>query len=149
MEKSFVNSKQIKVQGNSKIEAKKADIAKSMKGKSQKEIDDAVATSLTKDPILLNEKPNGVLLGICADPSLQRTKTDIIVSILDDGTEVAKISKNTLIDACAANAEADRLHGITYTVPLSSNAVMLEYRFQTRIDAIGDISGLSFYFKNQ
>lgn len=150
MNKAFVNSKQISIKGTAKVEEKKVDIAKDLKqkGKKQSEIDTAVSQVTTKEMILLQDKANGVLLGICTDPSLQKTKTDITISVFDDGTEIAKVSKNYLIDACAVKRESDRLAGITYVVPLFAHAIELDYNFQNRIDAVGDISGLSFYFKN-
>jgi len=142
MEKAFVNSQQIIVSGKQVFEAKVSEI-KTKVGTDQAKIDAALAI----EPILLNEKAFGLLLGIGVVPSLAKPSKVTVFSILDDRTEIAKIDKAYLIDACAVLRESDRLKGITYSVPLFEHAITLDYRFQNRIEAIGDISGLIFYFK--
>lgn len=142
MEKAFVNTKEIVISGKQVFEAKKAEIEKKFEQDKTK-IPEALAT----EPALLNDKANSLLLGICTIPGLKRDTKAVIFSILDDGTEVAKIDKNALIDACESNRSADKTKGITYSVALFEHAVVLNYRFQNRMEVIGDISGVQFFFK--
>lgn len=143
MEKAFVNTKENSISGTPLVEAKKKEVAKVV-GSDQTAID----TQFAKETILLKNGGTGVLLGIACDPKLQPTAKDVTITLLDDMTEVAKISKNTLIQACQKKAQEDIAVGITYVIPLYAHAISLEFRFQNRIDAQGDISGLFFYFKN-
>jgi len=142
MEKAFVNTKQTSVSGTNNFEAKKKELEKKLGNDTT-----AIDTALTKETILLKNGGTGILLGIGIDPKLQKTAKDIIITLFDDMTEVVEVSKNLLIEACQKNCIEDNLKGIKYLVPLLEHAVSLDYRFQNRIDAQGDISGLYFYFK--
>ena len=146
MDKSFVNSKHLRISGSTKIEAEKQKLPVPAE-LSEKEKKEFIEKSEIKTPILLNDKSQGVLLGICAEPSLKTTTKDIMFEILDDGTVVAKISKNKLIEACQNKMKNDINCGVTYLVPLFDHAINLDYRFQNRIDAVGDITGIYFYFQ--
>lgn len=142
MEKAFVNTKQTTVSGTPVFEAKKKELQKKFGSDTA-----AIDTALTKEVILLKNGGTGILLGIGIDPKLQKTTKEIVVTLFDDMTPIVEVNKNLLIEACQKNYTEDNLKGVKYLVPLLEHAVSLEYRFENRIDAQGDISGLYFYFK--
>jgi len=142
MEKAFVNTKETSVSGTINFEAKKKELTNKLGSDAT-----AVDTALAKEPILLKNGGTGILLGIGIDPKLQKSTKDIVVTLFDDMTPIAEINKNLLIEACQKSYTEDNLKGVKYLVPLLEHSVSLEYRFQNRIDAVGDISGLVFYFK--
>lgn len=144
MEKSFVNSGKKKVSGSKKFKDTQERLKDHLADKTPEEIE----AILEAEPILLINKSHSVLLGICPDPDLVKSPQDKTITIFDDRVEIATISKNTLIDTYANNVEPDLTKGITYLVPLFDHAVMLDYKFQNRIEAMGDIKKLNFYFKN-
>lgn len=147
MNKAFVNPTQEKIVGDSKVEERKKKIIASDPSKTAQQVDTELAKQIAEKPILL--KDNGksrILLGIEADPKLTATQKDVTFKIIDDGVEIAVVSKNTLIQACQANREPDRLKGITYLVPLFSHSVVFDYQYQNQLTTLGDISGIHFYF---
>lgn len=143
MGKAFVNSKRRKIRGSKKFKDAEKEFAEELSGKSEEEAEVILETK----PILLVDDSNGVLLGICPDPDLEKTPQDKIIIILDDRVEIAQISKNTLIDAYQNNLEPDTIKGISYLIPLFDHAILLDYKFQNRIEAQGNIKNLNFYFK--
>lgn len=147
MNKSFVNPTQEKIIGDQIVEARKKKIVASDPSKTAQQVNTELTKQLAEKPLLL--KDNGksrFLLGIEADPKLAATQKDVIFKILDDGIEIASVSKNTLIQACQANRESDRLKGITYLVPLFCHSVVFDYQYQNQLTTLGDISGIHFYF---
>jgi len=145
MEKSFVNTKQIKVEGaplQMFFEDKKKEIEKKYAGKPLE-----IADVLSKEKHLLSDKAGGILLGVVADPKLAKDVKTKKIIIFDDGVEIIEIDKNVLIDACAVRRDNDRVAGISYLIPLSEHGIMVDYKFQNRIEAVGDINGLIFFFR--
>jgi hypothetical protein len=142
MEKALVNTDLEIVDGTSSFEATTEKITKETGGSTTK-----IADALSKEPTLLSDKAGGLLLGIAIVPGLAIDKISQKITILDDRTPVLQIDKNTLILACQKKIDEDKVVGFSYLVPLFEHAMIVEYRFQNTIEAIGNISGLHFYFK--
>lgn len=141
MTKAFVNKGYKKIEGTPEFEAKQKKLKDTLSA-------NELEVALEKERFLLSDDANGVLVGIGIDPKIKPDKDSKQFTLYDDNVPILKVDKNNLIQACQVLYQSDNSKGINYLIPLMEHSILIEYKFQNRIEASGDLKGIFFFFKD-